>query len=311
MWLFLAFLSAALLGLYDTSKKASLKDNAVLPVLFLNTVFATLLLSPFLLDSAAGSCLFEGTVFDTATYAGHPDTSGAGETATVNAHLLVAAKSAMVLVSWIFGYFGLKHLPITIVGPINATRPVLVLVGALLFFGEKLNAWQWAGVFLAILSLFLLSRSGKKEHLDFTRNKWILFIALAAVTGAGCGLYDKFIMKRLGPMFVQSWYNFYQMLMMGAVCATLWYPNRKKTTPFSWRWSIPLISLFVTAADFSYLTALNQPDSMISVISLVRRSSVIVSFTCGALIFHEKNLGTKFIDLLLIVLGMIFIYIGS
>ena len=30
-----------------------------------------------------------------------------------------------------FGYYGMKHLPLTIVGPINATRPVLVLVGAM------------------------------------------------------------------------------------------------------------------------------------------------------------------------------------
>lgn len=39
MWLLLAFLSAALLGFYDAFKKQALKDNAVLPVLFLNTVF--------------------------------------------------------------------------------------------------------------------------------------------------------------------------------------------------------------------------------------------------------------------------------
>ena len=48
MWLSLAFLSAALLGFYDVSKKAALKDNAVLPVLLLNTLFSTLIFSPFL-----------------------------------------------------------------------------------------------------------------------------------------------------------------------------------------------------------------------------------------------------------------------
>jgi len=39
----------------------------------------------------------------------------------------------------VFGYIGIKHLPITIVGPVNATRPVLVLVGALAIFCERLN----------------------------------------------------------------------------------------------------------------------------------------------------------------------------
>ena len=47
MWLLLAFLSATLLGFYDVFKKKSLKDNAVLPVLFLNTFFSSLIFLPF------------------------------------------------------------------------------------------------------------------------------------------------------------------------------------------------------------------------------------------------------------------------
>ena len=39
MWLLLAFCSAALLGFYDVFKKKSLSNNAVLPVLALNTTF--------------------------------------------------------------------------------------------------------------------------------------------------------------------------------------------------------------------------------------------------------------------------------
>lgn len=113
--------------------------------------------------------------------------------------------------------FWKKHLPITIVGPINATRPVMVLVGAMLVFGERLNLYQWIGVLLAIVSFFMLSRSGKKEGIDFKHNKWILFIVLASVLGAISGLYDKFLMGRFDRMIVQSWYNIYQLFMMGAM----------------------------------------------------------------------------------------------
>lgn len=311
MWLALAFISAALLGLYDTSKKTALRDNAVLPVLFLNTLFSTLIFSPFILDSITGAGWFTGTFLDNAPYAGHPETSGAQSYPLLHAHLLIAIKSVIVLTSWIFGYFGMKHLPLTIVGPINATRPVLVLIGAMAFFGERLNAHQWTGVLLSLFSLFLLSRSSKKEHVDFKSNRWIWCVAAAAVTGAVSGLYDKYILGQLGPMFVQSWYNLYQLLMMGTVCIALWYPNRKKTTPFRWSWSIPLISIFLCAADFAYFTALNQPDSMISVVSLVRRGSVVVSFACATVLFHEKNLKAKAVDLLLILIGMAFIWAGS
>ena len=40
MWLLLAFLSAKLLGFYDSFKKKSLKVNAVITVLFLNKLFS-------------------------------------------------------------------------------------------------------------------------------------------------------------------------------------------------------------------------------------------------------------------------------
>ena len=294
MWLALAFLSAALLGLYDTAKKASLKDNAVIPVLFLNTVFSTLIFSPFIIQSIAGD-----------------GSASVGVADALRAHLLTFAKSCIVLSSWLFGYFGLKHLPITIVGPINATRPILVLLGAMLLFGEKLNGWQWGGVILAMVSLLMLSRSSKRENVDFVHNKWIWFIAASAITGACSGLYDKYIMRLLNPAFVQGWYNFYQMLLMALMMMALWLPNRHKSTPFHWSWAIPLISVFISAADFAYLSALRQPDSMISVVSLVRRSSVIVSFLCGAIIFKERNLKAKALDLAFIIVGMLFIWIGS
>ena len=307
MWLVLAFVSATFLGFYDTSKKASLKDNAVLPVLFLNTVFSTLIFSPFLLDYIGDFGWFSGTFMDTAPYGD----GLADGTQTIKAHLLVVLKAFIVLSSWICGYFGLKHLPLSIVGPINATRPVLVLVGATLIFRESLNPYQWAGVLLTILSVFLMSRTGKKENIDFKSNKWIWCLAGAVLMGAVSGLYDKFIMKQLSPMFVQSWFNFYQMIIMAVICGLLWYPRRHESTPFQWRWSIPLISLFICIADFAYFTSLNNPESMISVVSLVRRSSVIVSFACAALIFKERNLRAKIVDLGLILLGMAFIWMGT
>lgn len=298
MWLALAFTSAALLGLYDAAKKKSLTDNAVLPVLLLNTLFSTLLFLPMILSAEGSLGWFDGTVLDAGT-------------GTLYDHALVAVKAAIVLTSWIFGYFGIKHLPITLVGPINATRPVMVLVGAMLFFGERLNLCQWIGVLLAVVSLFLLSRTSRREGVRFTHNIWIVCIVLAAVVGAVSGLYDKFIMTRLSPVFVQSWYNLYQLGMMTVLVAVLWLPRRGATTPFHWDWAIPLISIFLSAADFAYFYALSEADAMISVVSMVRRGSVIISFLCGAVLFRERNLRAKAVDLGLILLGMLFLWMGS
>lgn len=297
MWVSLAFLSALMLGLYDVAKKRSLKENAVLPVLWLNTLFSTIIFLPALLDSASGAGWFNGTLLAT--------TGG-----SLHDHAMVFVKAIIVLASWIFGYFGMKHLPITIVGPINATRPVLTLVGAMLIFGERLNGYQWVGVVLAIVSLYLLSRSSKKEGVDFAHNRWILCVAAAALIGVGCGLYDRYIMYSMNAVFVQSWYTFYQFLLMSVIVAVLWWPKRHEQR-FHWSWAIPMISILLTAGDMAYLHALSSGAAMIAVVAMIRRSSVVVSFACGAALFGERNLKAKALDLLLILIGMIFLYIGS
>lgn len=298
MWLLLAFLSATLLGFYDAFKKKALRGNAVLPVLFLNTLFSSLIFLPFILLSFFAPQVLSGSVFEMPV-AGWEE------------HKYIVVKAFIVLSSWVFGYFGMKHLPLTIVGPINATRPVMVLVGALLLFGERLNLYQWVGVLLAVLSFFMLSRSGKKEGIDFKHDKWIYFVVLAALTGAVSGLYDKYLMTRLNPILVQSWYNVYQLFIMGTVLLLLWYPHRKSSTPFHWDWSIVGISVFLCAADFVYFYALSYEESMISIVSMVRRGSVVVSFLFGALFFREKNLKSKAVDLVLVLIGMFFLYLGS
>jgi len=304
MWLVLAFLSAALLGFYDSFKKKALQGNAVIPVLFLNTVFSSMVFLPFILLSYNTSVL-NGTSFLVG--------SGGWE-----AHKYILLKSVIVLSSWLFGYFGMKHLPLTIVGPINATRPVMTLVGAMLVFGERLNVWQWIGVSLAVLSFLMLSRSGKKEGIDFKHDVWIYFIVAAALLGAVSGLYDKYLMASpadggvgLDRMMVQGWYNIYQCFWMLIMLAVVWMPARRRTTPFHWDWSIIFISIFLCAADFMYFYALSIPDAMISIVSMVRRGSVIVSFLFGAVLLCEKNLKAKALDLALVLLGMVFLYFGS
>ena len=297
MWALLAFVSAALLGCYDFFKKISLRDNSVVGVLFLNTLFSAVLFLPFILLSRAG-VITAGPLYV--------------PQAGVETHLLLMLKAVIVLSSWLCGYIGIKHLPITIVSPIQSTRPVLVLLGALLLFGEQLNCYQWVGVLLAIFSVFLLSRSGKREGISFAHNRWVVFVAFAALFGAVSALYDKFLMRSLQPVLVQSWFNLYQCLLMALLLGVLnALSPAQRAKKLSWRWSIPMISLFLGAADFCYFTALAQEGALIAVVSMIRRGSVVVAFLFGALLLHEKNLKHKAIDLALILIGLFFLYLGS
>ena len=297
MWALLAFMSAALLGCYDFFKKVSLRENSVLAVLFLNTLFSSLLFAPFILLSHSGVIT-----------AGQLYVPPMG----LETHLLLLLKAVIVLSSWLCGYIGIKHLPITIVSPIQSTRPVLVLLGALFFFGETLNVYQWIGVVIAIISVFLLSRSGKREGIDFVNNRWVAFVALAALFGAVSALYDKYLMRSIEPIVVQSWFNVYQCLLMGVIISVMNVVNpAQRGRKFIWRWCIPMISIFLGMADFCYFTALAQDGALIAVVSMIRRGSVVVSFAFGALLLHEKNLRSKAFDVVLILVGLFFLYLGS
>lgn len=290
MWIILAIASALCLGVYDIFKKLSLNGNNVLTVLFFNTLFGALLMSPIIVQ-----CLMNGSI-------------GLGDTVTGHFHILI--KSFIVLSSWLFGYFGLKHLPITIAGPINATRPVMVLIGAMLIFGEQLNLMQWGGVVLGISSLFLISRIGGKEGFSIKNNQWLWLSFGAMITGAISGLYDKYLLRQYEPLEVQAWYSFYQCVIMGITIAIIKRVKRD-TIPFQWRWTIPCIALFLTIADIAYFYSLSFDDSMISVVSMIRRGSVIVSFLYGVFALREKNVKLKIIDLSILLIGLILLVLGS
>ena len=338
MWLVLAFTSAVLLGFYDVFKKQALKGRSVVLVLTLNTLFSSLLFLPLIVLSAAGqipaTSLFYVPVCGWAV------------------HKYVVLKALIVLASWLCGYFAIKNLPLTIVGPINATRPVMVLLGAILVFGERLNLYQWVGVLLAIFSFFMLGRSGKKEGIDFRHNRWIVLAVLASAFGAVSGLYDKYLLAPveaggvgLNRMVVQSYFMFYQFVLMalvliiekrahsqarpavgeslpetdrphaaagnGAASAAPVHGQAWRCAGMGWLGWVFLVSLFLSAADFVYFYALTLPDALISVVSMIRRGSVLVSFFVGAMVFHEKNLRSKAFDLVLVLLSMVFLWLGS
>lgn len=290
MWIILAIASSLGLGIYDIFKKLSLNGNNVLTVLFLNTLFGTLLMSPVWASAIAdGSFGFGGNL--------------AG-------HAFIAVKSLIVLSSWVMGYYAVKHLPLTITGPVNATRPILVLVGALFIFGERLNLLQWLGIILGFCSLFFVSRLGKKEGLSIRHSLWLWLIMGATVMGAVSGLYDKYLLRIYDPLQVQAWYSLYQCIIMGAAILII-KRTSADTTPFVWRWTIPCIAVFLTVADIAYFYSLSLPGSMISVVSMIRRGSVLVSFAYGVIALHEKNVKLKLIDLSVLLVGLICLVLGS
>lgn len=307
MWVILSLLSALCLGFYDISKKRSLQQNSVLDVLTVSLLISSALLAiPLLL-----SWLMPDTMQQTLFYVPRVG---------LYAHLLILLKSCIVLSSWVCAYIAIKYLPLSIVSPMQATRPMWTLLGAMVLFGEVLNGWQWAGVVCALGSIFALSisehRSDKSNSNTQTdkQARYYICLALAIVIGSASGLYDKYMMRHFDHNAVQVYYTFYQTLIM-AVALTVQklrqHTLHTPASPFRWTWAIAGISVFLVLSDYVYMLALSDTASLISVVSTIRRGGTIIPFLYGLIVLREKDPWKKIACLVGIIAGLLCLALGS
>jgi transporter family protein len=296
MWMYLGLLAALFLGLHNLCKKHAVQGNEVFPVLLGSISSGFLLLLPLYI----GSVFYEEYMIKIQLYI----TDIPWKT-----HGFIAIKSALMASSWVLAYQALKHLPITIVTPIRSAGPFFTFIGAILIYQEKPNALQWIGFFLIIGSILLYSRIGKKEGINFKRNKWVFAIIGATFLGASSGLYDKFLIQSLvlNPQTLQFWFCWYSLLILLVILSVTWFPYPKKRKAFTWRWSIVAVGVLLVTADYFYFKALQDSDALIMLLSAIKRSQILISVVVGGLIFKEQNKRKKLVPLLGIIIGVFFI----
>lgn len=295
-WVLLAILSAVFLGIYDLLKKSAVRENAVLPVLFFSVVTGALVWAPFLIWSIAAP----STV---------PSFAANVSQISAQQHFWLFLKSCISAASWISGYFALKHLPLSIASPIRATSPFWTILIAVLFLGESPAPWQWVGVITILTAFYAFSLVGKLEGIHFHRDKWVGFMFLSALLSSVSALYDKQLLQRLAfpAATVQCWFSVYLVVVL-APFYLLWKKGVWPTNRFEWRWSIPLIGLSLLVADYLYFSALNQGDALISVISPLRRASIIITFSGGIVLFGERNWKPKAVCVAVLLVGVLLLY---
>lgn len=291
-WLYLSLLSALLLGVYDLFKKLAVRENAVLPVLFLSICTGAAVWLPFMIWSSVSPESLPSEFFRV----GH---------LTAREHGMILAKAALVLTSWICGFNGIKRLPMSVAGPIRASSPLWTVLFAVWVFHESPNARQWSGIIIILISFFAFSLVGRREGIHFHRDRGVWWMVAAMLLGSASALYDKFLLQNAGmsPSTVQAWFSLDMGLLL--LPAVVWQRAQKIRPAFHWHWAIPAIGLSLLAADILYFTAVSQTGAMISVISPVRRGAVIISLLIGIFGFKEKHFRAKAICVTGIICGVL------
>jgi transporter family protein len=283
-WTPLILGSALLLAAYDICKKHSVHANAVMPVLFLATLCGS---AVFALALALGGRLVPALQIESYTF------------------WQVAFKATLVASSWVFMYYAMRALPISVAAPIRASSPLWTLIGAILLYGEIPSRWQAAGMAAVFAGYWLFSVAGRAEGIHFSRHRGVLYAFLGTVLGAASALYDKHLLQgcQVERHTLQLWFSLDLVVLLGLALAVQRLAGMGRTA-FQWRWTIPAVGVLLIVSDWLYFNAVSQPAAHISVLSLVRRSSVIVSFALGALLFGEGNLRRKSVALAAVLIGV-------
>ena len=285
-WTAWVLLSSFFLALYDLAKKASVRDNAVLPVLLCSTCCGCVAFVsgvaacgklPEVLSSASGRALG-----------------------------LAAIKSVIVATSWIFTFHALRTLPITIATPIRASAPALVFVAAFFLYGEVPSWVQGIGMLAVFGGYFAFSWAGRHEGIDFFRNRAVWSAIAGACFSALSSLWDKYVfqvaaapVETVQLLFQVGLVIVYALILSGQRLLRL--PRNR----FEFRPTIPLVGILLALADWLYFRGLAVPGAPISVGSLLRRFSVVITFVLGARFFHETNLKRKALALAAILAGVV------
>jgi len=291
-WLLLALGSALFLGIYDICKKRAVNRNAVWPMLLICSLTNVVLL--FIWRVAA---------------------DGLPEVPVLKDYLILLVKAGLVTASWVFTYSAIARLPLSTTSPIRATAPIFTMFMATMFLGERLLPLQWAGFACCFAGHMLFRFGTKKEQKTYWRHPFVIAMFIGTFFGSCSGVYDKVLLQRLGyePFTLQLWFNVYMCVIQGLVTAFYWYPRSKKGIgfKFEFRWIMLLVGALLLVADRFYFLSLHEEGALVSLVTIIRRSSVIISFVAGLAILHEKSNSKKWLALIAIVTGLTLIGISS
>lgn len=302
-WLAFGIFACILIGFYDVLKKIILNTHGIVIVLFCSSVFSGLVLLPFLVFSSL-------SIIPQNTFWNIPPLEPLY-------YFLIFIKSLSITTVWFLAFKSMQNLPISIVTPIYATDTIWTFLGAILIFNEKINFYQWLALFIFIFSFIYFAKTGKKEGIYFHRNRYIVYLMMAIILSTFSSLYDKYLMGFLHPFTVLVWFSLYNVL--------IFFIYTIITNKFSFKVTyenivnlniktlgvIALIGILVSSQDLSFFYALSLEDSMVSVLTTIKRSSAVVSFLVGAVIFRENLLRQKFYSLLGIIVGIFLLLLSS
>ncbi len=301
LWIWLVLGYGLIKGFREIIKKKAMTKNTVIEVLFVYTLLSFV----FVLPEAKSAGIL-----------------------SVNQYLWVAAKAFAVFVAWICSFIAIKKLPVSVYGVLDLSRVLFATMLGVIVLGERMTGLHVFGLSLVSFGLIMIKfkpsfvkRAEMKEVLKNDGNimekiravndgkvsgkQTAVFVGLAFLScflNAVSGTLDKILMKDMSSNQLQFWYMLFLLIYYFVYVIV----TRTKITKTVWKngWVWLLAVLFVIA-DKMLFVANGMEGSRVTIMTLIKQSSIIVTILAGRFIFKEKNTGYLMVCALVIVCGII------
>ena len=276
LWIGLVAFYGLAKGGRDALKKKALQQSSTMEVLFFHTALAFLMTVPFSHNVFGISAIY---------------------------HLWVFIKSFVIFLAWIFAFSSIKKMPVSFYGIMDSARMIFSTVLALLFLGETLTLSKGTGLLL-VLSGIVFVNLGNHSADEKVKTKYLILSIASCLLNSISGFMDKKLLStgEIDSSQLQFWYMLYMTVLYGAYILVKRVPLRLSTLKTNY-WIIILSVLFV-AADRALFIANEDPESQVTVMTLIKQSSVIVTVLTGKLFFKEKQFLKRSICAVIVVAGI-------
>lgn len=210
-------------------------------------------------------------------------------------------KACAVSIAWLCAMWALNKMSVSLFGIMDLSRVVFSTLLGVLVLGESMTLAKYIGLLLVILGLMLVNL---KKSVD---TKGVTLVALIAAIlncffNAISGTMDKILMQYMTSAQLQFWFMFFSTAIYGAIL--LIRKEKISVKSIKTNYWIPLMSLSLFIGDRLLFEANAHPESQVTLMTIIKQSSVFVTVITGWLVFKEKHILYKLMCTMIVLAGI-------
>lgn len=280
LWIAFVFIYSFLKGSREGMKKAALKKNSSTEILFFYTLIGLILTLPFSKNAFSLEPVYIFYAF---------------------------LKSAVVCTAWLFAFAALKNISVSLYGIMDLSRMIFSTLLGVCVLGEELTVPKAIGIILVITGLMLVNLRKSNDSGSMTLSVLIAAL-LNCFLNAVSGTMDKVLMQHMESSQLQFWFMFFMTLIYGVILII-----RKENISLNsvkTNYWIPLMSFSLVIGDKLLFEANANPASEVTLMTVIKQASVIITVLTGWLCFKEKHIIYKLVCTLIVLAGIFIALFG-